>query len=96
MPNSKDEKRPVEKIRKARPSRKKYEPISSIAAGEDTPDERDSMKKEKYRDHLEELIKERTAELTKTREVMKLQAIERNRAEQTLREIENIGIILRN
>jgi len=88
MPNSKDEKRPVEKIRKARPSRKKYEPISSIAAGEDTPDERDSMKKEKYRDHLEELIKERTAELTKTREVMKLQAIERNRAEQTLREIE--------
>jgi len=88
MSNSKDEKRPVEKIRKARPSRKKYEPISSIAAGENTLDERGSMKKEKYRDHLEELIKERTAELTKIREVIKLQAIERKRTEQVLREIE--------
>jgi len=88
MSNSKDEKRPVEKIRKARPSGKKYEPISSIAAGEDTLNDQDTMKKEKYRDHLEELIKERTAELTKTREVMKLQALERNKAEQTLREIE--------
>ena len=88
MSNSKDEKRPVEKIRKARPSRKKYEPISSIAAGENTLDDRGSMKKEKYRDHLEELIKERTAELTKTREVIKLQAIERKRTEQVLREIE--------
>ena len=56
MPNSKDEKRPVEKIKKARPSRKKYEQISSIAAGEDTLDDQDSMKKEKYRDHLEKLI----------------------------------------
>jgi len=88
MPNSKDEERPVEKIRKASPSKKKYEPISSIAAGEDTLDDQDSMKKEKYRDHLEKLIKERTDELIKTREVMKLQALERNKVEQTLREIE--------
>ena len=88
MPDSKDEKRPVNEIRKARPSKKKYEPISSIAAGEKTLDDRDSMKKEKYRANLEELIKERTAELAKIREVMELQAIERNKVEQALREIE--------
>jgi len=88
MPDSKDEKRPVNKIRKARPSKKKYEPISSIAAGEKTLDDRDSMKKEKYRANLEELIKERTAELAKIREVMELQAIECNKVEQALREIE--------
>jgi len=59
MPNSKDEKRHVEKI-----------------------------KKEKYRNRLEALVKERTAELTKTREVMKQKAVERNEAERTLRKIE--------
>jgi len=48
MPNSKDEKRPVEKIRKARPSRKTHERISRNAAGEKTLDNRDGMKKEKY------------------------------------------------
>lgn len=45
-------------------------------------------KLEKYRADLEQIIKERTAELTKTREIIELQAMERNKAEQALREIE--------
>jgi len=97
MPNSKDGKRPVEKIKKTCPSRKTYERISSNAAGEKTPDGLEGVKKEEYRANLEALVKERTAELTKIREVMKLRAIERNRAEQVLREIQREqSIVLEN
>ncbi|MBW7989953.1 MAG: PAS domain S-box protein [Planctomycetes bacterium] len=38
----------------------------------------------KYRDHLEELVKERTTELEKANEVLKLQAQERKKAERDL------------
>ncbi len=43
----------------------------------------------KYRDHLEELVKERTAELEKANEVLKIQDTERKEAEESLRESEN-------
>ncbi len=39
-----------------------------------------------YRDHLEELVKERTAELTKAHELLKLEDQERKKAEEALRE----------
>ena len=42
----------------------------------------------KYRDHLEELVKERTAELEKANEVLKQQVQDRKKAEDTLRQNE--------
>ncbi|MCP4613319.1 MAG: PAS domain S-box protein [Planctomycetes bacterium] len=44
---------------------------------------------DKYRDHLEELVKERTTELEKANEVLQLQAQERKKAAEALHESEN-------
>jgi PAS domain S-box-containing protein len=44
----------------------------------------------KYRDHLEELVKERTAELEKANEVLKRQDNERKKAEEKLRQYDHI------
>jgi PAS domain S-box-containing protein len=44
---------------------------------------------EKHREHLEELVKERTAELTKANQHLRQQIEERKRAEEALRESEN-------
>ena len=43
---------------------------------------------DKYRNHLEELVKKRTAELTSAYETLKVENKERERAEQTLRKVE--------